>query len=156
MGAIERRVAREAKAMTREEVIVKALEKRVTWLQAAEILGMTPRHLRRLRAMVEAKGMDMLIDRRGGTRRRARVPTRTIEELCRLRREKYPDFSIRHFYEFATEKHGLELSYTLTRSVLQAAGLAERAPGRGKYRRKRERRPMRGMMLHLDASTHAW
>jgi hypothetical protein len=68
----------------------------------------------------------------------------------------YPDFSIRHFYEFATEKHGLKLSYTLTRSVLQGAKLAEKAPGRGKYRRHRERRPMRGMLLHLDASTHRW
>src|SRR5205823_4148578 len=52
--------------------------------------------------------------------------------------------------------HGIALSYTWTKHVLQAAGLAERAPGRGKYRRKRERRPMTGMLLHLDASTHPW
>jgi len=60
----------------------------------------------------------------------------------------------RHFYQFATEKHGLNLSYTMARTILQARGLAEKAAARGKYRRKRERRPMRGMMLHLDASTH--
>jgi hypothetical protein len=157
MGPIERRIAREAKAVTREEVIMKAIEKRITWLQAADILGMTPRHVRRLKVLVEKTGgLSVLIDRRGGTRRRRRVPATTIDELCRLRRECYADFSIRHFYEYATEKHKLKLSYTLTRSVLQAAGLAEKAPGRGKYRRKRERRPMRGMMLHLDASTHAW
>lgn len=143
--------------MTREEVIVKAIEKRITWLQAADILGMTPRHVRRLRGLVEKSGgLSVLVDRRGGTRRRRRVPATTIDELCRLRRERYPDFSIRHFYEFATEQHKLKLSYTLTRSVLQAAGLAEKAPARGKYRRKRERRALRGMMLHLDASTHAW
>lgn len=142
--------------MTREEVIIKALEGKLTWLQAADVLGITARHIRRLRKAVEEHGMDMLRDRRHGTNRRKRVPATTIAELCRLRREKYPDFSIRHFYEFATEKHGLKLSYTLTRTVLQGAGLAEKSPSRGKYRRRRERRPMVGMLLHLDGSTHRW
>jgi len=155
MGPIERRIAREAKAMTKEQVSVKALEKRITWLQAADILGVTARHMRRIRWSVNRYGMDVLKDGRTGSRRK-RIPAATIKELCRLKREVYPDFSIRHFHEFATEKHGLKLSYTLARTVLQAAGLAERAAGRGQYRRKRERRPMVGMLLHLDGSTHRW
>ena len=146
MGAIERRIAQKAKAMTREQVIVKAIEKRITWLQAADILGMTARHVRRIRTKVEEFGLSVLKDKRAGTLRRKRVPTATIEALCHLKRERYPDFSVRHFHEFATEKHGLKLSYTLAKTVLQAAGLADRAPSRGKYRRKRERRPMRGML----------
>ena len=68
----------------------------------------------------------------------------------------YPDFSVRHFHEFAVRKHGLRLGYTWTKDVLQARGVVEKAKARGKYRRKRERRPMRGMLLHIDASTHAW
>jgi hypothetical protein len=156
MGAIERRIAQEAKAMTRQEVIVKAIEKRITWLQAADILGMTPRHVRRIRVKVEEFGLSVLKDKRGGTGRRKRVPVSTIETLCRLKRERYPDFSVRHFHEFATEKHGLKVSYTQAKNVLQTAGLAEKASSRGTYRRKRERRPMRGMLLHLDASTHRW
>lgn len=156
MGAIERRIAQKAKAMTREQVFLKAIEKRITWLQAADILGVTARHVRRMRANVEEFGLSVLKDKRAGTLRRRRVPTATIEALCRLKRERYPDFSVRHFHEFATEKHGLKLSYTLAKTVLQAAGLADRSPSRGKYRRKRERRPMRGMLLHLDASTHRW
>lgn len=155
MGHIERQIARGAKAMTKEQIYVKALEGRLTWLQAADIMGVTARHMRRIRGAVKRFGMDVLKDGRGGSRRK-RIPAATITELCRLRRETYPDFSIRHFYQFATEKHGMKLSYTLTRMVLQSAGLAERAPGRGQYRRKRERRPMVGMMLHLDASTHRW
>lgn len=142
--------------MTREEVLVKAIEGRLTWLQAADILGVTPRHVRRMREKIEQWGFDMLRDRRGGTKRRRRIPPETIAELCRLRRTVYEDFSIRHFYEFATEKHGLKLSYTMTRSVLQAAGLAKKAGRRGQYRRKRERRPLIGMLLHLDGSTHEW
>jgi hypothetical protein len=83
-------------------------------------------------------------------------PPEVIGELCRLKREVYPDFSVRHFYEKATEKHGLGLSYNWARLVLQEAGVADKAPGRGKYHRKRERRPMVGMLVHLDASTHEW
>lgn len=156
MRRMEAAVAREAKAMTRKDVMVRAIEGKLTWLQAADILGVTPRHMRRLRTIYERTGYDGLADQRGWTPRRKRIPLPTIAALCRLKRTRYPDFSIQHFYEQATEKHGFTLSYTWTRLVLQAAGLAERAPGRGRYRRRRERRPMVGMLLHLDASTHAW
>jgi transposase len=125
------RVLWEAKAMTRKEVIVKAIEGRITWLAAADILGVTPRHLRRLKEHYERTGYDGLADQRGGKSRRKRIPVATIRTLCRLRREQYFDFSIRHFWERATEQHGLRLSYTWTRVVLQAAGLAPKAPGRG-------------------------
>lgn len=142
--------------MTRKEVIVKAMDGRITWIQAADILGMSARQLRRLRARWERDGYDGLQDQRGMVPRRRRIPVPVIERLCRLRRERYRDFSIQHFWEKATEQHSFTLSYTWTRLVLQAAGLAEKAPGRGQYRRQRERRPLRGLLVHLDASTHEW
>jgi transposase len=153
---IERRVAREARAMTRKEVIVQAIEGKLKWYQAAEICGVSDRHMRRMKHVWEEKGYDGLVDGRSGRPRRKRIPMGTIEELCRLRREKYGEFSVKHFWEKATEEHGLKIGYTWAKLVLQAAGLAEKSRGRGKYRRRRERRPMRGMMLHLDASTHRW
>lgn len=156
MGQIERTASQEVKAMTKKEVIVKAIARRITWLQAAEILGMSPRHMLRLRRKYEEFGYGGLRDGRAGTPRRKRIPVETIERLCQLRRERYADFSIKHFHEKATEKHGIRLSYTWTKHVLQAAGLAEKSPGRGTYRRKRERRPIIGMLVHLDASTHRW
>jgi hypothetical protein len=157
MGNIERRVVREAKEMTKRQVMMKAISGEITWLQAADILGVTARHMRRMRRAVEIQGFGELRDREG-TRavRRKRIPVATIQELCRLKREVYSDFSIQHFYEQATEKHGLKLSYTWARVVLQEAGIVAKAPGRGKYRRRRERRPMVGMLVHLDASTHEW
>jgi hypothetical protein len=157
MERIERQVAREVRAMTRREVMMKAVNGEVTWLQAADILGVSARHMRRIRGAVERGGLNELRDHRsdGGVRRK-RIAVQTIRELCRLKREVYPDFSIQHFYERATEKHGLKLSYTWARLVLQEAGIVEKAPGRGKYRRRRERRPMVGMLVHLDASTHMW
>jgi len=157
METIERRVAREARVMTKQQVMLKAISGEITWIQAAEILGVTPRHMRRMRNAVKHEGFGELVDRRG-TRaaRRLRIPPEVIHEVCRLKREVYPDFSVRHFYEKVTEKHGLGLSYNWARLVLQEAGVVEKAPGRGKYHRKRERRAMVGMLIHLDASTHEW
>jgi hypothetical protein len=157
MDRIERRVAREARAMTKQQVMLKAINGEITWIQAADILGVSARHMRRMRNAVKHEGFGELVDGRG-TRaaRRFRIPPETIQEVCRLKREVYPDFSVRHFYEKATEKHGLRLSYNWARLVLQEAGVMERAPGRGKYHRKRERRPMVGMLVHLDASMHEW
>ncbi|MDZ4278274.1 MAG: ISNCY family transposase [Dehalococcoidia bacterium] len=142
--------------MTKKEVMLKAIEGRITWIQAADILGITARHMHRIKTRYEEFGFDALRDHRAGQPRRRRIPLATVEKLLALRRTGYADFSVRHFWEHATERHGLELSYTWTLLTLQAAGLAEKAPARGKYRRRRERRPLRGMLLHLDASTHAW
>ena len=142
--------------MTKQEVMIKAYEGRINWLQAADILGYTPRHMRRIRQRYEEYEMDGLRDGRAGGHRRKRTPLETIERLCKLRRERYADFSVKHFHEQITEKHGLRISYTWTKQVLFAHKLAERSSGRGKYRRKRERRPMVGMLVHQDASTHEW
>src|SRR5690242_15051309 len=156
MQNIERRVWREARAMTRREVITKAIAKRLSWVQAAEIIGVKPRQMRRIRWPVEHYGLGAVMDQRGGRPRRKRIKAGTIELLCRLKRDVYPDFSLRHFYEHVTEKHGLKVSYNWLRLMLQEAGVVQKEPARGKYRRQRERRPMVGMLVHLDASTHEW
>jgi len=155
MKGIELEVARKVKAMTRHEVILKAIEGRLTWIQAADILRVSPRQLRRLKCRYEVHGVDGLRDGRGRARRK-RIPMDAVQRILWLRREKYPDFSVKHFHEFLTEKHETTISYTWVKELLQEAGLAEKSPGRGQYRRHRERRPMRGMLLHLDASTHEW
>ena len=90
--------------MTKVEVITRAIAGRLTWLQAADILGYTPRHMRRLKQLYERQGYDGLRDHRGGTPRRRRIPLPTLAELFRLRRAHYHDFSVRHFWEFATEE----------------------------------------------------
>lgn len=142
--------------MTKNEVIVKAVEGRITWIQAASILGISDRQMRRLKRRYETSGFDGIRDQRGKTPRRKRIPLKLIERICALKRNTYPDLNLTHFHEKVTEKHGIEISYTWTRLVLQAAGLVDKAEGRGKYRRARERRPMRGMLVHMDASTHSW
>lgn len=153
---LNRHVTRQVKAMTRIEVITKAIEGKIRWLDVGAILGITDRQVRRLKQRAERNGVAFVVDQRGGRPRRKRIPAKTIEALCGLRRGQYMDFTVRHFWEHATEKHGLKISYSHALAVLQAGGLAEKLPRRGTYRRRRERRPMRGMMLHIDASTHAW
>jgi hypothetical protein len=112
--------------------------------------------MRRLRRRYEQFEIQGLRDGRTGKRQPSRIPAKTVDKLCRLRTEMYGDFSVKHFHQFATEKHGLKISYTWARIVLQSKGLAEKAGGRGKYRRKRERRPMVGMLIHQGASTQEW
>jgi hypothetical protein len=84
------------------------------------------------------------------------VPLARVEEVLRLYREEYFDLNIRHFHEKLSEKHGIELSYTWVQKALQGAGLVARGRRRGKHRRRRERRPMAGMLLHIDGSKHRW
>jgi len=156
MENIERRVWREARAMTRREVIIKAIAGQLSWVAAADIAGISARQMRRLRYRIEQFGMSAIMDQRGKRPRRKRISPGTIAMLVRLKRDIYPDFSLRHFYEQITEKHQLKVSYNWMRLMLQEAGVVEREPGRGKYRRRRERRPMVGMRVHLDGSTHEW
>jgi hypothetical protein len=153
---MDRRVRQEVKAMTRNEVIVRAIAKEITWIQAAWICGITDRHMRRLKEGYLERGFDGLVDHRGGRSRRKRIALETIEQVCTLKRERYEDFSVQHFWEKVVEEHKIAIGYTWLKLALQAAGLAEKSPGRGKYRRRRERRAMRGMLVHLDASTHEW
>ena len=74
MREIERRLAQEAKAMTRQEVMKKALGRRITRRQAADLLGIGERQVRRLRRKVESKGLRALKDDRAGRPRRKRIP----------------------------------------------------------------------------------
>ena len=80
MQNIERRVWREARAMTRREVITKTITRQLTWVQASEILGISARHMRRLRRKVERWGMSAVMDQRGGVRR-SRPPNHELEPV---------------------------------------------------------------------------
>jgi transposase len=144
------------RAMKVQEVILRAAAKKITWIQAAEILGVTPRHMRRWKEKYERFGFHALFDGRRGRTSPRRVPSAVLEEVLRLYREQYFDLNVKHFHEKLTQRHGLSVSYTWTKGVLQGAGLCRRLPRRGSHRKRRSRRPLPGMMLHIDASQHQW
>jgi transposase len=139
-----------------QDVLLKAMAKKITWWAAAEILGVTDRTMRRWRERMEAEGYSGLADRRKGRPSDRRVPVALVEEVLRLYREVYFDLNMRHFHEKLEEEHGIKLSYTWVQKALQGAGLVPRGRKRRKHRRRRERRPMTGMLLHIDGSKHQW
>lgn len=144
------------RAMKAEEVILRALSKQITFWQAARILRISPRHLRRIYERYRRFGFDGLYDRRRSRPSQRRVPLAVVERVLELYRETYFDLSVRHFHEKLREEHGLTCSYTWVKLLLQGAGLVAKARQRGVHRRRRERRPMVGLLLHIDASTHRW
>jgi transposase len=144
------------RAMKFQEVILRAMSKQITWTQAAEILGMSDRNMRRYRNRLNKGGYDGLLDRRTQRPSPKRIPMATAEKMLELYREQYFDFNVRHFHEKLGEEHGIALSYTWVKNALQEAGLVARAKKRGRHHKRRPRRPLPGMMLHIDGSTHAW
>lgn len=139
-----------------QEVILRAIDKQITWLEAAAIIRVSPRQLRRWRTGWEKYGYDGLFDRRLGKPSPKRVPLETVAEVMRLYREKYAGFSVQHFHEKLVEEHSITLSYTWVKKALQGRGLVEKEAKRGVHRKKRERRPIPGLLLHIDASKHQW
>ena len=124
--------------------------------EAAELLGVSERTFRRWTRRYEEEGEAGLVDRRLGKVSGKRVPVDRAEEVGRLYRERYPGFTVKHFHEHLVKDHGFGWSYTWTKLHLQWMGVVARAPRKGAHRRKRERRPLPGMMLHQDGSRHAW
>jgi transposase len=144
------------RAMKIQEVILRAMARKITWFQAAEILGFSDRHLRRMRERYQEFGYDGLFDRRRGKPSPKRVPLATVERVLGLYREKYFDLNVRHFHEKLKGEHRIDLSYSWVKAALQGAGLVARARKRGVHRRRRQRRPLPGMLLHIDGSRHQW
>jgi transposase len=144
------------RAMKVQEVILRAMAKRITWWQAAEILGISDRSMRRWRQRYEKHDYDGLFDRRRGKPSPMRVPLEQAERVLQLYREKYFDLNVRHFHEKLREVHDIRLSYTWVKLALQGAGLVKKGRKRGVHRKRRPRRPLPGMLLHLDGSRHQW
>ena len=150
------------RVMKVQEAILRALSGRQSWLQVADVLGVSPRTVRRLRWRYERYGYDGLFDHRRRRPSPRAVPLGEVQRLLRLYRERYgprdghPGFNIRHFYEVACRDHRVRLSYSFVKQALQTAGLVGKRRPRGRHRRRREPRPCFGELVHLDGSLHPW
>jgi transposase len=144
------------RAMKVKDVIVRAISGEYTWWQAAEILGMSPRSVRRWRYRMERHGYKGLIDMRRGVPSPRRAPVGEVQRIVGLYRDTYRGFNARHFYQTVKREHGVKLSYSYVRQLLQAAGLMKKGRARGRHRMRRPRRQRFGEMLHLDGSPHCW
>ena len=144
------------RAMKVQEVILRAMSGQLQCYEAAEILGVSCRTMRRCKRRYEYNGYDGIFDRRRQQPSPKRVPMETAQKVLRLYREQYRDFNVRHFHEHLLSEYGIELSYTWVKTALQGAGLVAKKRKRGPHRQRRARRPMVGMMLYCDGSTHEW
>src|SRR5438270_2392948 len=142
------------RAMKVQEVILRAIAKKITWWQAAEIIGISDRHMRRWRERYEEFGYDGLFDRRRGKPSHKRVPMALVEQILGLYREKYFDLNVRHFHEKLRAEHQIALSYTCLTLPLQGSGLVHRRPQRRGHRNRRPRRPPPARPLRIQRSRH--
>src|SRR5262245_6650269 len=148
-GAVER-------AMKVQEVIVQAIAGKLTWIQAAEILGCSARTIRRYRLRLQHEGYDGLFDRRRRVPSPKKAPVAELQRVLALYREHYPGFNVRHFHQRARREHGVPFCYAFIKKALQGAGLVPKHRARGRHRRRREPRACFGELLHLDGSRHQW
>ena len=144
------------RAMQIKEVMMRAMNKEYSWLKAAEILGITPRGLRRLRQRMERFGYRGLVDMRHGRPSPRKAAVAEVERILELYRERYAGFNGRHFWQLVRRDHAVKLSYNCVRQILQGAGMLKKGRMRGRHRRRRERKECFGQMLHLDGSPHRW
>lgn len=144
------------RAMKVQEVILRAISGELQWYEAAEIVGVSCRTMRRWKRRYEEQGYDGLFDRRCQRPSPKRVALETVEKVLRLYREEYREFNVSHFHEKLVEEHGVELSYEWVKKALQESGLVRKGRKRLKHRRRRERRPLKGMLVYCDGSTHQW
>ena len=152
-----RREAQEAVRMAKFLTLLHRWESaELNQAEAAELLGVSERTFRRWTRAYEEDGEAGLLDGRLGKASGRRVPADRAEEVERLYRERYQGFTVKHFHEHLIKDHGFGWGYTWTKLHLQWAGVVPKAPRKGAHRRKRERRPLPGMMLHQDGSRHEW
>jgi|APGre2960657468_1045069.scaffolds.fasta_scaffold53492_1 hypothetical protein len=139
-----------------KEVYTGWQEKRLTQEDAGQLLGVSGRTFRRQIGRFEADGMQGLVDLRMSQVSSRRAPVDEVLGVQRLYSEGFADWNVKHFHAWYGRDQGGTRSYSWVKNVLQEARLVVRSKARGKHRKKRERKPLPGMMLHQDASTHEW
>jgi transposase len=156
--AVEQQIpaAEMERMMKAQEVILKAAAGKLKWWEAAEIMGVTDRTMRRWRERLNEHGYSGLWDYRKRKPSPKRVPMATVEKVLQLYREQYFDLNVRHFHEKLREEHDIQLSYSWVKTALQTAGFVKKRKKPGSHRKRRPRRALPGMMLHIDGSEHRW
>ena len=138
-----------------QEVFHRAHRGKLSWREAAEILRVDERTVRRWKQTIEENGYEGLLDRRRQTPSPKRASERIRDYVKKLYRDEYSDWNVKHFHE-QLNKYGIGYKYTWVKNLLQESGFVPRQYRRTKHRRKRPRKPLIGMMLHIDGSKHPW
>jgi transposase len=149
-------ILQEIRKMEFERIFTGWRAKRLTQDQAASILGVSSRTFRRYINQYTEEGIEGLYDKRLTQASHRRAPLNEVLDVCNLYRDRYSDFNVKHFYRWYQREHGGKRSYTWIKNTLQKKQLVQKGFKKGPHRKKRERSPYPGMMIHQDGSTHEW
>lgn len=128
---------------------------RLTQAEAASLLGVSERTFRRYLGRYEASGLDGLLDKRMTQLSHRRAPVDEVIRLTEMYRQRHQGWNAKHFYAWYQKDKGTR-SYTWVKNQLQEAGLLPKAKSRGAHRKRRERSPWPGLMIHQDGSEYEW
>lgn len=145
-----------AQAMKMQEVMLRAMSGQISWIKASEILGKSPRTLRRIRARYQVIKDEAYFDGRRKRPSKRRVTAKEVQNILDLYREKYRGFNMSHFTQKLQKDHAVKWSYSSIKTLLQEAGLAEKSTRKGRHRLMRPRKECEGQMLQIDGSEHVW
>ncbi len=146
----------ETRKMRFEEAYAGWDKGRLTQEEAARLLGVCERTFRRYLDRFHEAGLEGLIDKRLSQVSQRRAPVDEVMATVALYRSRYSGWNVKHFYSWYCRDHGGQRSYTWVKNTLQAEGAVPRSPKRGTHRKRRERSPLPGMMIHQDGSVHEW
>jgi transposase len=145
------------KELQRVAVISSCVKGNLACARAAELLAITPRHVKRLKLRYRQAGAAALAHASRGRPSPRRLSDRVRARILHLARTRYTGFNDHHLCEKLVEVEGFSLGRETLRRVLRAAGLGSprkrRAPT---HRQRRLARAREGDMLLLDASLHRW
>ena len=143
--------------LDRLQVLVRLSERRLTQREAARVLGITERQLRRLWRAYRERGPAALASQQRGRRSNRRLPESLRAEAIALVRERYSDFGPTFAHEKLTEVHGLRVGVSTLRTWMSEAGLwVPRAQRRRSVHQPRGRRECYGELIQVDGSDHRW
>ncbi len=146
----------ETRLMRFEETYLGWQKRRFTQEEAAQILGVSDRSFRRYIDRYRASGLESLVDCRLMEDSHKKAPVDEVFRLEGLYKETYGGWNVKHFYGRYREEHGGQRSYTWVKNRLQDRGLVKKGRRKGAHRKRRERAPIPGMLIHQDGSTHEW
>lgn len=140
----------------RLHLIHQALDRKITQVAAAEVLGLSARQFRRLIKRVRAEGDEGICHRSRGRASNRRIPRKLKGRVLKLFAEKYDDFNLAHATEKLFEAHGITISDETLRLWLNEAEIPYKKRRVKKHRQRRERRACFGELVQMDGSHHDW
>lgn len=140
----------------RLHIIHQALDKKITQAEAASLIGLTDRQIRRMVKRILAEGDEGICHRSRGKTSNHRIPKKIKEKALKLFKEKYKDFNLVHATEKLLEVHGITINDETLRLWLNGAEIPYKKRKARKHRRWRERKAHFGELVQIDGSHHDW